>query len=86
MFQRLRRLRSDVDIFKRKYNYENLVLTNEEWKQIEYLIDLTKPFMIFINIIKKTSGPVIQDTFEIYDVLFNHIETANDKLHPKRQR
>ncbi len=59
MLQRLRRLRSDVDIFKREYNYENLAPTDEEWKQIKYLINLTKPFIIFTNAIRKTSGPVI---------------------------
>ncbi len=32
------------------------------------------------------SGPVVQDAFEMYDVLFDHIEAASDKLHPKRRR
>jgi hypothetical protein len=42
--------------------------------------------MIFIKIINRISNPIIQDSFKVYDILFDYIETATDKLYPKQRK
>jgi hypothetical protein len=86
MLKRLLRLRENVRIFQKEYNCLHLIFTAEEWKQMEYLINFDRSFMIFIKIISKISDSTIQNSFKMYDTLFDHIETATDKLHLKQRK
>jgi len=86
MLKRMRRLQTEIDIYQQEFNCPELVPTSTQWKQIEYLLDLTRPFMLYTNAIGKTRGPTIHNAFETYYHLFDHIETATDGLFPKRQK
>jgi hypothetical protein len=86
MLKRMRRLQTEIDIYQQEFNCPELVPTSTQWKQIEYLLDLTRPFMLYTNAIGKTRGPTIHNAFETYDHLFDHIEIAADRLVPKKQK
>ena len=60
-----------------------LTITSEEWKQVEYLIELTKPFAFFTALIGKSKGPMIHNVFNIYESLFNHLEDSMVLLRQK---
>ena len=86
MLKRTHKLRSDIDVYQREFNCPELVPNLTQWKQIEYLLDITRPFMIYTNAIGKTRGPTIHNAFETYDHLFDHIEKSTDRLEPKQHK
>jgi len=51
-----------------------------EWKQIEYLIQITYAYCQFCDAISKSKGITIHNVFAIYDQLFNHLEDTIMKL------
>jgi hypothetical protein len=42
--------------------------------------------MNFIKAIGKIFGSTVQDSFVVYDTLFNHIKVVTDKLIPKKRK
>jgi hypothetical protein len=82
-------LRSSVNEFTRSYHKQKaqrFSLSVVEWKQLEYLIDLTKPFSFFTSSIGKTKGPTIQHVYGVYDQLFNHLAHCKKLLLQKKHR
>lgn len=60
-----------------------LKLSLKEWKQIEYLIDLVKPFAFFTHKIGTSSGPTVHHVYNIYEALFSHLEQSKNRLEKK---
>ena len=85
MLIRFRRLREAVTIFLRETGRNWLALSEEEWKQLEYLIDLGKPFTYCTKLIGQTKGPSIHLVYPIYTLLFSMIESSKKKLMGKRK-
>jgi len=84
MLKRFRKLRDDIERF---LPLEEQIegLDAEEWRQLDYLIELLKPFSWYTEAIGATeSGPTIQNVFEVYNHLFSHIEQHTEKLRRKR--
>jgi hypothetical protein len=48
-------------------------LTSTEWKQLQYLIDIVRPFSFLTSTIGQTKEPTICHAFSIYNQLFNHL-------------
>lgn len=46
-----------------------------EWKQVEYLIDITKLFNFFTETIGASKEPTISYAFDVYTALFEHLNT-----------
>ncbi len=72
-----------LQVFIKSYisTYENenttlqkLSLNNEEWIHVQYLVELLKSFMIFIDLLERNYEFSINAIYIVYDVLFSHIE------------
>lgn len=58
-------------------------LDEEEWRQVEYLLLITKPFFDFANVLSKTINITVQHVFSIYNKLFNHLDAVERKFKRK---
>jgi hypothetical protein len=58
-------------------------LSEEEWKAINYLISLVKPFNFATILISTTKGPTIYIVFLLYIILFNILKDIKRKLSRK---
>jgi hypothetical protein len=65
-------LRSEITQFCENYSIIYLLLNNDEWSQIEYLIDLLKFFCLFIKTLSFMRAFTINMIFKIYNRLFEH--------------
>lgn len=60
-------------------------LSSEEWKHVDYLIEILYPFCVYTNAIGRIlNGPTCQEVFRIYHKLFNHLDDQIEKLRRKR--
>ena len=81
---RLRVLKRPLQMYLGKNDMKWLRLTAEEWSHIDYLISLTAPFNAFTQTIGRSKSPSIHRVYEIYNLLFNHIEHSIRVLQRKR--
>jgi hypothetical protein len=65
------------------YQYVQFKLDQEEWRQVEYLLLITKPFFDFTNVLSKTRDVTVHHVFSIYNRLFTHLEDTEKKLKRK---
>lgn len=84
MLQRAKRLRSELDTFCRLYDIDHLMLSSDEWRQIDYLLCLTKPFYIYTMALSKTKDVTIHNIFSLYNQLFKHLESSQRQLQRKK--
>jgi Domain of unknown function (DUF4413) len=87
MIRRALKLRKSIDQFFQEWeanNLSHLQLTMIEWKQLEYLIELLFPFYLFTTCLSENHGPSIHKVFEIYNNLFDHLDTSINRLSQKR--
>jgi hypothetical protein len=60
-------------------------LNTKQWRQVEYLIEILYPFCVYTNAMGRTiNGPTIQNVFQVYNKLFDHLDTQIEKLLDKR--
>jgi len=85
MLIRYLRLQESIDEFFAEEGPFWLQLSATNWEQVRYLIELTKPFAAFTQMLGKTHSPTIQYVFQSYNQLLSHIETAKQKLGRKRK-
>ena len=62
-----------------------LCLDDIEWKQVEYLIELSLSYCQLGNAIAKTKDVIIYNVFPIYDRLSNHLDNSIEKLKQKQE-
>lgn len=79
-----RKLQSYLDEYCTTNQYTQFKLNNDEWRQAEYLLLITKPFFDFTNVLSKTRDCTVHHIFSIYNRLFTHLEEAEKKLRNKR--
>jgi hypothetical protein len=84
MLMRVKKLRKAVDKFTVE-QCPHLALSDKEWKQIDYLISILRPFAVFTQLIGSTRSPTIHTVFDIYNILLDHIERCKAKLERKRE-
>ncbi|KAJ5253812.1 uncharacterized protein N7525_007394 [Penicillium rubens] len=84
MLRRAKRLQPIFDEFCSHYGHPHLMLDREEWRQIDYLLYLTKPFFEFTTALSQTKDATIHSVFGIYSQLFNHLEISIGQLEPKQ--
>lgn len=80
MLSRARKLQSVFDQYCTTHQYVQFKLDQEEWRQVEYLLLITKPFFDFTNVLSKTRDATVHHVFSIYNSLFSHLENAEKKL------
>jgi hypothetical protein len=75
MLVRALKLQRTIDSFTRSFpKAVCFSLDPSEWKQVQYLIDLTIPFNFFTTNIGRSLDPTIYHAFSIYDQLFDHLD------------
>jgi hypothetical protein len=84
MLRRAKRLRPIFTPFCIEYDREYLLLNDEEWRQIDYLLCITEPFFIYTTQLSKTRDVTAHYVFKIYNKLFEHLEQSMKQLHRKR--
>lgn len=83
MLRRGKRLRSFITQYCAQFNYGDSALDNDQWRQIDYLICLTKPFFDFTLGLSKTREAASHLVFQIYNRLFEHLDKSKTKLQRK---
>lgn len=84
MLQRAKRLQSVFNEFPSHSNCPELKLSQEECRQIEYLLCLTQPFFKFTTALSKTKDVTAHSIFIIYNRLFDHLDKSIYQLRPKK--
>ena len=84
MLRRAKRLRTAINEYCRQFNCTEFELDDEQWRQIDYLIYLTKPFFDFTLALSKTREATSFLVFRIYNQLFEHLEKCKSQLQRKR--
>ena len=84
MLRRAKRLQSIFNPFCEEYDRMDLMLDDEEWRQIDYLLWITQPFFEFTNELSKTKDVTTHHIFKIYNKLFEHLELAISQLQRKK--
>jgi hypothetical protein len=83
MLSRAKKLQSIIDQYCTTHQYVQFKLDQEEWRQIEYLLLITKPFFDYTTILSKTNDVTVHSIFSIYNELFNHIDVSEKQLKRK---
>jgi hypothetical protein len=84
MLRRAKRLQSIFDQYSQEYGHPHLKLDQDEWRQVDYLLQLTQPFFRFTTALSKTKDITIHTVFSIYNRLFNHLEVSINQLQQKK--
>jgi hypothetical protein len=84
MLQRAKRLQSYLDSFCLIKRLSDLKLDLDEWRQIDYLLCLTKPFFLYTTTFSKTKDVTIHQVFTLYNELFKHLEASVQQLRRKK--
>jgi hypothetical protein len=84
MLRRAKRLRDYFGPFCADYSCDDMALNNEEWRQIDYLLCITKPFFDYTLALSKTRDVTAHLVFRIYNALFEHLEKSISQLKRKR--
>jgi hypothetical protein len=84
MLQRAKRLQSYLNRYCRLESLDNLMLDSDEWRQIEYLLYLTRPFFLYTSTFSKTKDVTIHQVFRLYNQLFKHLEASINQLKRKK--
>jgi hypothetical protein len=84
MLRRAKRLQSDINQYCETYGVTQFMINSEEWRQIDYLLCLTKPFFDFTSVLTKTKDITIHGVFRIYNLLFEHLERSIQQLSRKK--
>jgi hypothetical protein len=85
MLIRAHKLRESITTWLQDNKHrDKMMLQPDEWRQVEYLIELSLPYVRFGNIITQTKGITIQAVFLMYEALLKHLEDSIAKLRGKR--
>ena len=84
MLRRAKRLQSFFKPFCEEYDCEGLLLNDEEWRQIDYLLYITQPFFDYTTELSKTKEVTTYLVFKLYNALFEHLEQSMNQLKKKR--
>jgi hypothetical protein len=59
-----------------KSDYVNLILRDDEWIYVEFLVHFLAPFYRTTQLLQSTNVPTLQRTFETYEGLFNALDNV----------
>ena len=62
---------------------DRLALLTLDWKKLKYLIILLRPFAEYTSLIRNTRDATINHTWNVYNVLFDHLDIIQDQFRYK---
>lgn len=81
MLERVVYLRRAIDSWTRsKPIFEPLILTEHEWKMVEFLVHFLYPFMVANTVVQETARPSLHDTWVRYEEMFDCLDNAKMAL------
>ncbi|PQM43548.1 hypothetical protein VC83_09675 [Pseudogymnoascus destructans] len=84
MLLRAQQLKSTINQYTRGDHGAHMFRLGEvEWKHIEYIIDLTRPFNFFTTNIGSSAGPTVCYTLRVYQKLLSTLEGTWHRLRHK---
>ena len=90
MLRRSLRLRPAITRFVAEYDgrrqCSSLAMTDLEWRQAEYLAEITRPFFNLTLSLSQMTGPTVHAAFRIYNSLFDHLKSLTRCLRQKQAR
>lgn len=66
-----------------KHDQDHLKLRDVEWRQVEYIIQLTRPFAMWTESLSSSSGPTAFVVFNAYNQVLGLLEAAMKKTRRK---
>jgi hypothetical protein len=54
---------------------QHFTLKTKDWRQLEYLYEILSPYYTTTTIVSKQNSPSIQLVYQVYDILFKHLES-----------
>ena len=84
MLHRAKRLSLVFDNYCEQHDQLRFKLNKDEWRQIDYLLCLTKPFYKFTTVLSKTKDLTIHNVFRVYNRLFDHFDASIRQLERKK--
>ena len=67
-------LRKAIDMYVNQQNFAHLEISQQEWKRVEFLLDILEPFKRCNDRMEATKRPGIEKVFWIYESLYNEID------------
>lgn len=86
MLRRAKKLQNVCDKYCTECGLSDLILTEDEWKQIDYLLSITQPCFNFASVLSKTKDVTIHIVFSIHNQLFDHLEKSSNQLRQKKAK
>jgi hypothetical protein len=86
MLRRALKLRGALQSFISTWagnDISSLQLGPDEWKHVEYLLQLLYDFWLYTTLLSEHHGPTVHQVYDVYNSLFNHIEDAMSLLENK---
>ena len=83
MLERAIRIKQALDSYY-KLKWVKMRIRSDEWRQITYLLYITKPFFMFTTALCKIKDITIYSVFNIYNALFQYIKSSITKLKQKK--
>ena len=84
MLVRAKKLQQAFDAFCSQYDQEHFSLSQEQWRQVDYLICILQPFHQFTTLLSKSKDVTIHRVFKVYNKLFDHLEKSIRQRRRKR--
>ena len=84
ILRRAKRLQAIFNEFCSQFQLRDLTLSEDKWRQIEYLLWITQPFFKFTTVLYKSKDTTIHIVFEIYNNLFEYLEKSTRQLQRKK--
>jgi len=67
-------LRKAIDTYVQQQAFFHLEISQQEWKRVEFLLDILEPFKRCNDRMEGTKRPGIEKVFWVYETLFNEID------------
>jgi hypothetical protein len=84
MLARVKKLQQAFDAFCSQYDQSHFALSQEQWRQVDYLLCILEPFHRFTTLLCRTKNVTIHRVFKVYNKLFDHLEKSISQLRRKR--
>ncbi|KAG0160245.1 hypothetical protein PDIDSM_7772 [Penicillium digitatum] len=84
MLRRAKRLRAIFSLFCTEYDCEEMLLSEQEWRQIDYLLCITEPFFDYTTQLSRLEMSLPTMCLRSTTKLFDHLERSQAQLRRKR--
>lgn len=84
MLRRAERLQFFFNVFCMLYDCCHLKLDPDEWRQVDYLVNITQPFFKYVTLLSKISDSTIHLVYPVYNKLCDHLEKSIQQLSRKK--